>query len=208
MSDAIFPQQPDCLPAGLSPDLQTRFDQLLGAILPAKHEVFCSLVSIGYPFEDAAVSAGYSETYAQHLVRRPEIQRRVAELINRSNGETGPGSRAWIEIQIILIAMKAMHEEPELKDPNGTVIAPATLPNHPLAMAALMNLAKLRGLIIERKQIDQRTSKLDLGKVPPDQLHEALAAHLNQLAPGARRRIQAIAEGEAVSDNVKEVSDK
>jgi hypothetical protein len=77
-----------------------------------------------------------------------------------------------------------------------------------LRLKLILAHAKLRGWIVEKKQVQKAT--LDLGKLEGKagaagraQLMEAFERHLNALAPGARTRLRAIASGADESETVE-----
>jgi hypothetical protein len=63
-----------------------------------------------------------------------------------------------------------------------------------LRLKLLLAHAKIRGWIVDKKQIAKAT--LHLGRVSRADLQAMLLDQLNQLAPGGRARIEAIAAGE------------
>ena len=70
--------------------------------------------------------------------------------------------------------------------------------NVELRLKLLMAHARFRGWIVDKKQVDKKTVVLDLGaelrKLGGGELRKLLAEHLNKLSPGARARIEAIAD--------------
>jgi hypothetical protein len=63
-----------------------------------------------------------------------------------------------------------------------------------LRLKLLLAHAKIRGWIVDKKQIAKAT--LHLGRVSRADMQAMLLDQLNQLAPGERARIEAIASGE------------
>ena len=122
------------------------------------------------------------------------------------SGDYSYGSKAWIERQLIVIAKAAMHGRPEKPIGGPTAASGASVEaiprNHPLALQALMALAKLKGYITEQRR--SVSAKLDLTKLTPAELQAVLTGHLADLDPAARRQIESIAAGEYEADLVDE----
>lgn len=75
--------------------------------------------------------------------------------------------------------------------------------NHQLAMNALMNLARLKGYVVEQKK--SVSAKLDMSKMNHLEIREMLGAKLNELEPGARAKIERLAEGTVLDGEAAEV---
>lgn len=89
----------------------------------------------------------------------------------------------WIEAVLVQIIEASM-----LGDINGK----GDKRNLGLARAAAMDLAKLKGFIVERKQIAKATVRLDA--MNRDQLRNHLATMLDELEPGARAELRRVLE--------------
>ncbi len=106
--------------------------------------------------------------------------------------------RWWIESRIVCIAKAALHGRPGYRKPGKNGAPDSDEPpldrNHPLALNALMQLARLKGLVVERKTSLQ--GKIDLSKLSATELQAMLSGQLDQLDPAARAQIESIAAGE------------
>ena len=63
-----------------------------------------------------------------------------------------------------------------------------------LARLACMDLAKLKGYIVERKQVKTATAHIRVDSMNRAQLREYMAQLLDQLEPGARAEMQRMIE--------------
>lgn len=120
----------------------------------------------------------------------------------RRAGNDDCGSKQWIANQITVIIRTAMVDTPAKLIPqrvqrNGVIVPEHVREksnrNHALALSACLGLARLNGHIIEKKQ--SIAGKVDLSKLPPDQLRALLSATADQLAPGERQRLMDSADG-------------
>jgi hypothetical protein len=163
--------------------------------LRPEHEMFAALVANGSTACDASEMAGFSAGYAGQLVTRPEIKARIQELLSLQSQETeafgGIATRAWIESQMVIIIRHAMHGRPEYKGTKGRPGRAEVPPDHNLARLALMDLARMKGMIVEKKQTAKLSIKADAtGNVDPEAMKAHLANYLDQLEPGARKEIE------------------
>lgn len=120
----------------------------MAALKNAKHEKFAQEVAKGKSATDAYTAAGYSgdRTAASRLSTNVNIQARVAELLNKS-AERAVITVASITQRLLDIAAK------------GETSKDAPLLS--VARAALMDAAKLNGLVVE-KSLSAQTSVEDL----------------------------------------------
>lgn len=125
----------------------------------------------------------------------------MTKLLRRA-GNDDCGSKPWIENQIIVIIRAAMVDTPAKLIPqrvqkNGVIspehMRPQAVRNHSLALSALMQLARLRGYVVEKKQ--SLSGTMDLAKLSKQQLSAFLQSTADQLAPGERQRLIGIADG-------------
>lgn len=105
---------------------------------------------------------------------------------------------------MMMIINGAMNGLPERYADDGTVVEQRIPRNHSLAGNMLMNLARLRGYVVDQKKT--LSAKLDLSKLSGPEISELLGSKLNELEPGARARIErmiidAREEPEGPSDN-------
>lgn len=165
--------------------------------VPIGWEIFCAELACGTPATQAALSAGYVEGYASVLVTKPEIQSRVQALVAERLSDGGIVPRAWAELQIIRIIRDAVDGVKGELGPDGKVVG-SIAPDRQLARAALMDLARLRGWIVQKKEVDERRATIDLGKLGASDLRGALDAMTARLSPGARRRVESLAAGTTI----------
>lgn len=107
-----------------------------------------------------------------------------------ADGHPDYGSKLWIENQIVIVIKMAMHGRPPTNTPSNP--QPRIERNPVLALSSLMQLAKLKGYVIEKKQ----SLKMDLGKLSAADAKATLDGMLDQLSPGDRARILEITSGE------------
>jgi hypothetical protein len=165
------------------------------APLSPQYEMFAALIVNGSTAEAAADIAGFTANYSHVLTTRPEIKARIQELLSLQSQETeafgGIATRAWIESQMVVIIRHAMHGRPEYKGTKNKPGRPEILPDHNLARLALMDLARMKGMIVEKKQTAKLSIKADAtGNVDPEAMKAHLANYLDQLEPGARKEIE------------------
>lgn len=81
----------------------------------------------------------------------------------------------------------------EKRNSAGEIVDPRQPRNHTLALSGLMQLARLKGFIVEKKQ--SLNAKVDMSRMSAADLKATLEGTLDQLAPGERQRILEIAAG-------------
>ncbi len=116
-----------------------------------------------------------------------------------ADGRPDYGSKHWIENQIVIVIKMALHGRPATNVSSNP--QPAILRNPSLALSALMNLAKLKGFIVEKRQ--SLAGKIDLNKLSPADLKATLAGALDQLTPGERAKIIEIAAGSEALESIE-----
>lgn len=119
----------------------------MAALKNAKHEKYASAIASGKSATEAMEAAGYSDPRnSTRLTKNDEIQSRIAELQNKA-AERTVITVASITDRLLSIATKA------------EVSSDAPLLS--VARAALMDAAKLNGLVVE-KSLSAQTSVEDL----------------------------------------------
>ena len=176
----------------------------MSGVLPVQWEIFAAEVASGSSCVEAAVSAGYSRDYAEDLIQRPEIRARIEELSQEHQADKGVVPKIWIECQLVRIARDSMDDVPAQIDSNGKVLVPGVPRDRVLARQALMDLARLKGYIVERKLT--AAAKMSLGNVGMSELNAMLDGVLLELAPGERARIKELARGKNVARGVIDVA--
>ena len=151
-------------------------------------EMFCAEVACGATAKQAAESVGYTDTYASNLRQHPAVQQRIKQLIAERVREGGIVSKVWAECKLVWIANRCLAGRPAILDESGKTLVPAVDPDYSQAQSAIMNLARLRGWIIERKQ--SLNAKVDLGK---SDLESMLDQQLANLPAEARARVRQLA---------------
>ena len=130
----------------------------------------------------------------------PAIRRRVEELIEQPVERV----RAGLEGELLMLRHRAA--ESELTEEERA--------NVELRLKLILAHAKLRGWIVDRRQVSKASidvSKLlhrASGAADRAQLLEAFAGMLNQLQPGARKRLEAIAAAKPDPEVVDVESEK
>jgi len=160
---------------------------------PPAWEIFCAELANGSTIVLASARAGFSESNGNKLTRRPEIVARIRELLALRRADGGLVSRMWAECQLVRIVQDSMEVHFAEYDEAGNQISPFVGADRARAESAVMNLARLKGWIVERKQ--SMSAKVDLGQVGSQQMSAALDAALLDLAPAERARVKAIAAG-------------
>lgn len=155
--------------------------------LPIGYEVFCAELVLGSPATQAAVSAGFADSYAEWLVKRPEIIKRVGELVLERQRDGGITSKLWAELQLVRIARDAIEGVPDKLRPDGT-LAKGMEPNHDRAITAVNSICKLKGYIVDRKQT--LSGRIDLGSASGQALPGMLDDALGELSPEQASRIR------------------
>src|ERR1700752_925609 len=161
---------------------------LINALSP-EQELFASFVATGASYRESARKASVHPVTGWKWMQLPAIRARVNELIeeNKSEDLGGIASRAWIETHMIMIINRL--ESGTKHDASADVaIKPDWLEAWRLELLALMNLAKLKGLIVERKQMTR--ASIDLGRLGVNDLQGHLGEMLDSLEPGARQEIE------------------
>ncbi len=166
-------------------------------IIPLQWETFCAELAIGTPASKAAINAGYTAAYATDLVDRPEIKARVQELVEARRTDGGVVPRIWAELVLVQIVRDSLNGTEDVIAEDGTISAKGIKRNRSEARAALMDLARLRGWIVERKQVDTRSVTARLGS---KDLSATLDAMQSALSPQARKRLDAITSKSKVVD--------
>lgn len=156
----------------------------LAGLISAEHEYYCLLRVEGYSQPQAAEMAGFSPTSAYGIEIMPRVQNRIKQLANERSAE-GPGNRSWVTGRLVEVASR-LSGHAELSEGMRTQLSSA--------VTALMSIARLRGYVVERKQI--KTATIDLNKLSRSELSSVLDQHLGTLSPASRRRIQQITAGD------------
>ena len=138
-------------PTEWTPDILARLSELSD-----KQQRFCLEYLVDFNQVAAAKRAGYAPdwafTQASRLMRHPRVGTLIAEMADLSAEQLGI-SRAYVLSQFRQIADEAREEG----DRHG-------------AVRALEMLAKLRGDMIERKQVDVRTVAITINDVDMEDL--------------------------------------
>jgi len=162
--------------------------------------MLAALIANGSSAREAASLAGFAPNYSSILCAKPEVRNRIAEIQECQDAErdelNGIVTRSWIEAQLVIIVQSAMagtpaHVSPSRKVATGAETVPEKVlrseipPDHDLARRTLMDLARLKGMIV-----DKRESKTLTGAIPAGAMKAHLAQYLDALDPGARTAIE------------------
>ena len=160
--------------------------------LAPNHELFSAAVASGRSYRAAAKIAGFDENYGFRLMKVPAIRQRVEELLQ----EPAERIRASLESELLMLRHRAAESE----------LSADERANVELRLKLVLAHGRLRGWIVDKKQINKATldlSKLLGGKAGALGLRQAFEEHLNQLDPGSRSRLRAIASGADESETVE-----
>lgn len=123
----------------------------------ARHERFAQFVASGMPAKRAAVDAGYTASRAEitgsELVRNRNVAARITELQEQAARKTGLTAERIIN-DLLRIAEKGE----ELREASGLAVA----------RGALMDAAKVAGLIVEKRQNENTTTVKHVRNLPKD----------------------------------------
>jgi hypothetical protein len=123
-------------------------------------------------------------------MQRPAVREKVEALRHAKTTEPGLiASREWIEAQFV-ITLDRVSRGLETGDMDSNARE-----NARLMISGLMQFAKFKGWIVDRKQL--ATAKLDLRNVPSADLHALFGEYLEALEPGEQERLRRIAAGGA-----------
>ena len=157
--------------ATASPE-RAEVSQDLAVVAHFRHEQFAVLVASGLSYREAARRAGYNPDNSWRLMQTPAVRERVEELVREPDERV----KAGIELELVMLRNRAAVGD--LSDADRADIE--------LRLKLLLAHAKLRGWIVDKKQV----SKLSVGlRVNRAELETAVAADLERLAPGALDRL-------------------
>ena len=137
--------------------------------------IAAALVAAGFGYRAAALKAGWDKDYGWDKAQVPRIKARIAGLVL----DPVERVRAGIDADLLMMRRRAAAGDMDAEE----------RANMELRLKLLMSHAKLRGWIVDRKQIDKRS--VDLSLVGSAELQEHLSGVLDTLEPGARREIDA-----------------
>lgn len=162
--------------------------------LPLEWRVFCAEVAEGKTYRDAGVSAGFSANYGDMLINSFGVREKVNELVQLiQRSSEGIVDKVWAELILLKVVKSGLEGEAALIEEDGTVLRPGVPPDRELVLAALNQLGKIKGWVVERKQI--MNARLDYGKVSQDTLTGLLADQLGILSPEQQEQVRTLANG-------------
>jgi len=177
--------------------LQEDYRSILDGCKPFSlgYELFCAEIVSGNTAASSARTAGFVPRYADELLKKPEIQARIAQLLEERRRDSGVVSRVWVECQMVRIIKDAMEGIPGVPDQDGgdSPASKGVPPNRELAERALMNLSRLKGWIVERKQTVN--ARVSAGASASVELAAMLEDHLTNLPAAERAKIKRLAQG-------------
>lgn len=145
----------------------------LESVLGATRESFAALVAAGVSYRAAATRVGLSADYGWDLMQHPGVRQRVIDLA----AQPGERIRAGIEAELLILRNAAAAGE-LTADQRADI---------QLRFQLLIGHAKLRGWIVDRKQVQRTTTTVDIST---EDMRIHLAEFLDSLDPGARRGIE------------------
>jgi hypothetical protein len=126
-------------------------------------------------YRASAKAAGFSENHGFRITQMPAVRARIAEL-----GKEELRDRAWFDAQWTRLANRV--NESDLDEEERA--------NVTLRMNVLVNHARYKGYIIERRQV--ATAKVDFSRVSGDKAEQVFAEYLQRLAPGMRKKLEVV----------------
>jgi hypothetical protein len=151
----------------------------LAVVLQSRQEQFAVLVASGLSYREAARRVGYNPDNSWRLMQSRAIRERVEELVRE------PDERVKAGIELELVMLRNRVADGDLTDAERSDIE--------LRLKLALAHAKLRGWIVERKQV--ASAKLDFGKISRADFDAMLEQQLPALDPATRDRIKRIAAG-------------
>lgn len=165
---------------------RSELSQRLAANLSAEYELFAVQVASGLSYRASAKVAGFSEDNGFRLMQIPQVRTRVAELLEQ------PETRVKAGILAEFMMLRNRAADADLNDEQRA--------NVDLRLRLLMAHAKVLGMVIERKQVQQSTASIQLDKLPPDAIRAHLSQLLGRLEPGAQADVRRLIESGDVTD--------
>lgn len=158
------------------------------SVLTPEHDLFAANVASGLSYRKSAKLAGFSPDHAFRILRIPEVRERIAELA----AEPDEKLRARVNAEFTILLNRVSSGEPMPKDYD---------PDRHLRV--LMGLARYKGWVIEKKQVDKRslTASVKVGRAEL----EAITADLERLAPGATGQLERLGRP-ALSSDLKAIA--
>jgi hypothetical protein len=144
------------------------------AVLGQQRECFAALVAGGVSYRVAAERVGFSRDYGWDLMQEPAVRQRVTDLVQQPVELI----RAGLEVELIQLRNRAA----------GGDLTDADRADIELRLKLLLAHAKLRGWIVEKKQVAR--ASIDLGRLSLEDLQSHVGQFLDVLEPGARREIE------------------
>lgn len=173
--------------------LQTRAEvaQTLAGLLDPAYELFACEVANGMTLADASISAGFSDTYGQDLLSKDNVRLRIQELLSIRASE-GLASRAWIEAQMYrqYVKVQGLPDEMTVKQASA-------------AVGILMNMAKFKGWIVDRKS--SVSAKIDLSKLPTGQASQVFNDAMKELSPESQRKLKELQSSLRDEDDIIDI---
>ena len=148
----------------------------------SRHEQFAFLVASGLSYREAARRAGYNPDNSWRLMQSRAIRERVEELVS----EPEERIRAGIELEMVMLRNRAA--DGDLTDADRSDIE--------LRLKLLLAHAKLRGWIVEKKQVSRANVSIRGAIGNRAQFDALMAEVMADLAPAQRARLKRIAAGE------------
>jgi hypothetical protein len=122
-------------------------------------------------------------------MQRPAVREKVEALRHAKTIESGLiASCEWVEAQFVM-TLDRISRGLEIGDMDSNARE-----NARLMISGLMQFARFKGWIVDRKQV--ATAKLDLRNVPSADMHALFGEYLEALEPGEQERLRGIAAGE------------
>jgi hypothetical protein len=161
----------------------TEARQDLAVVAQLQHEQFAVLVASGLSYREAARRAGYNPDNSWRLRQTPAIRERVEELVRE------PDARVKAGIELELVMLRNRVADGDLTDADRADIE--------LRLKLLLAHAKLRGWIVDKKQVAKLSASVRLDRA---ELAAALEADLERLAPGATGQLARLGRAPSRSD--------
>jgi len=142
----------------------------------AEYDLFAQLVASGLSYAQSAEKPGFARESGRYLAHVPSVRMRIDSLIGDPDK-----ARLIADYQLAVIRTR----EAVGNDEPGTENWRANMDLH---LRVLDKLARVKGWIVDRKQVSQVTARLNVAR---GDLEAAIRADVERLAPGALRHIDA-----------------
>ena len=164
-----------------------------------QERIFAVHLASGCTQGESATFAGWESEYGREVATRPRVRSFVLKLLESQKTEdlSSIASRAWVETQLIIIIKAALYGSPSVTMPDGRTL-PELPRNHVHAAKVIMDLARIKGMVVERKLA--MNTNANLGSVSRQDVMGSVGKLLDALEPGQRAKIQRLLDAPVTGD--------